>query len=275
MFKLRPLIAIFLLSVPLIALAGNGHGGSGDKSGDNTIESRFTALEARVQELETLLAGVSREVGSDTKVDTLVFSGLNVQIVNGMGDTQKTNGSGNLIIGYNELRGDGSDDRNGSHMLIVGIRNNYTRQSYGGIAAGYSNETAGPYAAVAGGSNNLASGWAAAVVGGNLNLAVGNYAVVNGGNSNAADGDYSTINGGNLNVANGFYALVSGGIGNTASGFGAAVSGGNLNTASWYYSSVSGGNMNKASGYAASVSGGNAKKASSSYCWVAGNEVDC
>ena len=32
---------------------------------------------------------------------TALFRGVNVQIVNGMGDTQTVNGTGNLIVGYN------------------------------------------------------------------------------------------------------------------------------------------------------------------------------
>ena len=40
------------------------------------------------------------------------------------------NGLGNVVIGYNELRGAG-DDRSGSHNLVFGSRNNYS--SYGGL----------------------------------------------------------------------------------------------------------------------------------------------
>ena len=52
----------------------------------------------RVAALEALLAGASR-----TKVngyDTLQLSGVNLQLVNGAGSTDKTNGLGNLVVGY-------------------------------------------------------------------------------------------------------------------------------------------------------------------------------
>jgi len=47
------------------------------------------------------------------------------------------NGLGNLIIGYNELRGSG-DNRIGSHNLILGSKNNFA--SYGGMVAGTLND---------------------------------------------------------------------------------------------------------------------------------------
>jgi hypothetical protein len=59
------------------------------------------ALEARIAKLEELLAGVTRS-GSN-----ITFSGVNVQIVSGRGSTDGTvNGTGNLIVRYNEERGD-------------------------------------------------------------------------------------------------------------------------------------------------------------------------
>jgi len=56
-----------------------------------------------VKALEGLLANVFRNG------DTIVFRGLNVQIVNGADSTDgDANGLGNLIVGYNEQRGDGA-----------------------------------------------------------------------------------------------------------------------------------------------------------------------
>ena len=57
------------------------------------------------------------------------FSNMNVQIVSGSGATDgPTTGTGNLVIGYNELRTlfDDINDRNGSHILVVGQANYYT-----------------------------------------------------------------------------------------------------------------------------------------------------
>src|SRR5262249_31716375 len=82
--------------------------------------------------LTTLLGSVSLEDGGRT----VRFSGVNVQIVSGAGATDAPeNGVGNVIIGYNETRPTGGDDRSGSHNLVVGSRNNYT--SHGGVVGGF------------------------------------------------------------------------------------------------------------------------------------------
>src|SRR3712207_7496934 len=57
---------------------------------------------------------------------TLFRSGANLNIVNGLNDTQSANGLGNLIIGYNEARQVGNQ-RGGSHNLVIGQESNYTR----------------------------------------------------------------------------------------------------------------------------------------------------
>jgi hypothetical protein len=63
------------------------------------------------------------------------------------------NGLGNLIIGYNELRGSG-DDRTGSHNLVLGSRNNHS--SYAGIVGGQETGIATPFStAIEGQTFNL------------------------------------------------------------------------------------------------------------------------
>jgi hypothetical protein len=63
--------------------------------------------------LTQLLQGVSRNGA------TLMLSGLNLQIVNGSGQTNgHANGMGNLIIGYNEKK-PGEPIMTGSHNLIA------------------------------------------------------------------------------------------------------------------------------------------------------------
>ena len=173
---------------------------------------------------------------------TLLISDLNVQIVNGMEDTETTNCLGNLVLGYNEDETDRQfpdflgafdnvSDRTGSHNLIVGSEHAYN--SYGGFVAGYQNAIAGPFASVSGGGGNTASG---------------SYSSVSGGLTNAASENYSSVSGGGLNHADGLYSSVSGGTNNQASGSYSSVSGGASNTASGSYSSVTGGSSGSASG---------------------------
>ena len=207
-----------------------------------TSESpELSAMESRIEELEGLLQDVSRLIDPNTGYDTVRFEGVNVQIVSGSGTTDgETSGTGNFIIGYNELRDDEGNYRDGSHMLVIGGANNYTSDSYAGMVVGSWNETSAPFASVS------------------------------GGNSNTASGEAASVSGGGWNTASGPFASVCGGIQNTASGEVASVSGGELNSATGQFASVSGGDSNTASGHAASVSGGDGRTASGDYDWVAG-----
>ena len=61
------------------------------------------------------------------------------------------NGLGNLVIGYNQGRGPGLDNRTGSHNLVVGSKHNYS--SYGGIVAGLQGGITTPYSTAIIGTN--------------------------------------------------------------------------------------------------------------------------
>ena len=134
--------------------------------------------------------------GQGGTVSTIRVSGVNVQIVNGTGSTQTADGSGNLVVGYNGLRGLGMDNRSGSHNFVVGDENNYTR--FGGVVAGRGNSISGDFSSVAGGEFNVASGRAATVAGGRSNTALGNNSAVSGGSLNLAgfDAHDGTVSGG-------------------------------------------------------------------------------
>ena len=196
------------------------------------------ALQARLAALEQKLQAVSFD-GS-----TLLVSGANVQIVNGMGSTNTKNTCGNLVVGYNEVRGAGATRRSGSHNIVVGPKHEYT--SYGGIVAGEYNGIHGAYASVTGGFENEAEGLSSSITGGWECLATGAY---------------SSVTGGYFSTASGLYAGVSGGYRNTASGQHSSVSGGNVNNAAGLNSSVSGGTTNLADGESSSVSGGYLRQA--------------
>jgi hypothetical protein len=101
--------------------------------------------------------------------DDIIIEGANLHIRDGSGSTDGpvnglgNLGLGNLIVGYNELRGEG-DDRSGSHNLIVGSQHSYS--AYGGLIAGFRNAVAGAFASVTGGRDNAVAGARATVGGG-------------------------------------------------------------------------------------------------------------
>jgi hypothetical protein len=244
------------------------------------------ALEARIAALESLLSHFSKS-GNE-----IYITGANLHVVNGSGATNGTvNGLGNIIIGYDEIRGSGPitcslgaytdqttceanggvwalSHKSGSHNLVVGPTHNYSR--YGGIVVGNANQISGNYSSVSGGAGNTASGEKSSVSGGNGNTASSYYSSVSGGSGNTASSHYSSVSGGIFNTASYWYSSVSGGYGNTASNKYSSVSGGRDNTASGENSSVSGGNGNTASNNSSSVSGGMDNTASGENSSVSG-----
>jgi hypothetical protein len=206
----------------------------------------------------------------DGAANEVVITGANLRIVNGLGATDTTNGLGNLIVGYNELRDGDTNTRTGSHNVVVGKFNNFS--SFGGVVVGFLNEISGTFASVSGGSGNIASGTFASVSGGANNTASGPGAAssVSGGLQNTASGNQSSVSGGHLNTARSSSATVSGGNFNTASDRFASVTGGDRNTASGGFSSVNGGENNTASGQFSSVSGGENNTASGQFSSVSG-----
>jgi hypothetical protein len=204
----------------------------------------------------------------DDAANEVVITGANLRIVNGLGSTETTNGLGNLIVGYNEERGDGTDNRTGSHNVVVGSQNNFS--SFGGLVVGAFNEISGPLASVSGGRANTASGNFSSVSGGAGNTAIGNGSSVSGGDTNTAAGFFSSVSGGEGNVAGEHGSSVSGGLGNATIGRFSSVSGGEGNSAIAGGSSVSGGLGNTASGLGSSVSGGGNRTAPGTENWAAG-----
>ena len=223
------------------------------------VQSKQSTDETNISGLQTLTAPLS--LSSDPYADgtntLLTISGVNVQIVNGLGTAAATmgtiNGLGNLTIGYN-LTGNGSGNtRTGSHNLIVGDYNSYS--SFGGLIAGNSNSISGPYASVSGGYQNMASA---------------DYSSVSGGGGNTASRYTSSVSGGHNNTASGKYSSVSGGLGNKAAGVESTVSGGVFNATNNYDSSVSGGQSNVADGISSTVSGGTKITQYARYGWSGG-----
>ncbi len=241
-----------------------------DGNGPPTINQLLT----RIEQLEALLAGVSR---TDNKI---IFEGMNVQIVNGLGTTNGNpddpdstdpeitvvNGLGNLLIGYDEPKQlvlgsifPYSSDKTGSHNIVVGKGHSYP--SFGGLVSGSNNLIYGPSSSVTGGYANIAWGNYSSISGGGFGYTEGNYSSITGGSVNRAIGEYSNVNGGIENLALSKYSIVSGGFKNIAGGEAGTISGGRENATGGFYSHVSGGWNNEASGFTATVFGGIFNKA--------------
>jgi len=255
----------------------------------NSLQTSNTALQkqlAAVQSNHALALGPFVSVDPNPEIGVrgpnIIFSGANIHIVSGSGrtdDNGNPTGLGNLIIGYDEdpnipLIGDSfpnlpimqaagfptplnSGDRGGSHNLIIGDGNRFTKAAFGGLVAGQRNTIAGFGASIGGGFNNTASGLFASVSAGVQNIAGGEYASVSGGGRNGAGptaGD--SVSGGFENHASGPYASVSAGLQNTASDTFSSASGGEVNHAGGFSTSVSGGERNTAGGQGTVVIGG-------------------
>jgi hypothetical protein len=198
----------------------------------------------------------------------VTWKGANLHVVNGLEQTSAVNGAGNIIIGYNESRGEGHDVRTGSHLLIVGSRNNYT--GYGGIVAGDLNEVDGSFASVVAGQANRAFNDYSSISGGSNNWAHGDYSSISAGSNNVTYGNYSSISGGSFNHAGSdplgaSHSSISGGYFNQTNATYSSISGGQHNTAGAIYpsgavsgtsSSISGGQDNNTKGDVSSISGG-------------------
>jgi hypothetical protein len=163
---------------------------------------------------------------------TIRFTGVNVQVVNGAGVTETTNGEGNLVIGYDESTG----EQTGSHNLILDTAGTFT--SYGGILAGFDNSITAPWASVTGGLENVASGKLASVTGGAGNVASGERASVTGGDTNTASGGDSAVAGGTENKAEGEQSSVEGGAENLAEARLTSIFGGRKLTAKGEYEAL-------------------------------------
>jgi len=233
------------------------------------LQARNDNLEARLARLEGLLESVSLAQGGQT----VRFTGVNVQIVSGSGstDADPPNGLGNLIIGYNELRGEDCDETNGpscdypmtgcppsdydwcncwnsrwgSHNLIIGSGNNY--DGSGGFVGGRFNTIGGSFSSVTAGQCNRTENRLASVSGGLANRAAGVAATVVGGARNYAGGEMSSVVGGDGSDALGIRSI-AGGASNRATGEASSAIGGLENEANGRYSSVSGGRLRSVSG---------------------------
>jgi hypothetical protein len=184
---------------------------------------------------------------------TVQFDAVNVQLVDGAGSTASVNGTGNLVVGYDENPSNVA--QTGSHDLILG--RNQSFKGYGELLGGYQNVASGSGATVFGVNNNV-SGSYSAVTGGNGNAAKATGASVTGGYMNTAASSDTSVTGGCSNIAGAgtvslnrtcrdstghpnSFAAVAGGLGNQAAKTSSSVAGGDVNSAYDPFSSIAGG----------------------------------
>jgi cell division protein FtsB len=253
---LRSLIAAgFVVALaPVLAQADEEEGGRDKKiealeAKVESLQATVSALKSQIDTLQGQLTAVQSNpalaLGPFVSVDpnpeigvvgpNIIFSGANIHIVSGSGATNdkgNPTGFGNLIIGYDEAPPNTAGfppfnpgDRGGSHNLVIGGGNRFTRAAFGGLVAGEGNTISNEGTSVGGGFNNTASGLLSSVTGGNDNITSGEDSSVSGGHSNTAIGFVSSVSGGQVNTASGDIANVLGGTKNTAGGIATVVIG--------------------------------------------------
>jgi hypothetical protein len=230
---------LFVALAPMPTMAGEDERG-GHKEIE-ALEAKVASLQATVSALQTQLAAVQSNpalaLGPFVSVDPnpeigmvgphIIFKGANIHVISGSGatnDNGNPSGLGNLVIGYDEdpsgLGGGGvlgPGDRGGSHNLVIGRGNRFTKHALGGFVAGELNTIDDEATSIAGGFENTASALFSSVSGGQRNTANDFASSVSGGAFNTAIGVLSSVSGGELNTASGRESAVSGGRGNTAS----------------------------------------------------------
>ena len=174
----------------------------------NNADQEITALQTEVTELNDLISTLDSSIlnnrvsqlesnpilalndfvqldQTDPQRPVVVFSNANIQITNGLGISNATNGLGNLIIGYNEEpAGYLAQDRAGSHNLVLGREHRYA--SHTGLIAGRGNTINGPESSITAGSN--------------INLGTAQWAAIN---ITADDDNLSIVNPVNIDIVAG------------------------------------------------------------------------
>lgn len=220
-------LGILVLTIPLGLFADPK---DKDPPADTSTRTRLTLLEDQVLELREETAWLRERVlelsiwnrdlakkvecvSAESSKEAFILEGCNVHVRNGEGTTDSINGFGNLIVGYDAPRDEGSD-KTGSHNVVVGDNHNYSR--YGGAVVGLQNTISGDWASVTGGFDNTASGLHSCVSAGQGNTSTHPFASVSGGWANWASDRHSSVSGGVANRAFGEASSVSGGENNEA-----------------------------------------------------------
>src|ERR1700678_3091258 len=162
------------LCVPSTAGGAVTSGGSTGTCSSGTSVA-LPSEKAEQEKLISILPDLKYVASGVDKKPTIQFSGVNLQVIDGSGSETTVNGTGNLVLGYDETPG----TQTGSHNLLLGgVTNSYT--SYGGIVGGAHNNTiSGPYATVLDGAENTATGSSSTIAGGHSNKTNASYSDIN------------------------------------------------------------------------------------------------
>ena len=150
----------------------------------SALEAENSAQSVLITELQNSsgggIEGLDTYLSVDESTNTVLISGANLQVVSGGGYTEApVNGTGNVIIGYDEVDTNDGIGKTGSHNLVMGRKNSYT--SHSGIVAGSHNRISDRYASILGGYHNANSGILSVTVGGNYNTISAQNSVFLGG----------------------------------------------------------------------------------------------
>ena len=137
------------LCVPSSASQAVVSGGPSPGTCSTGTKVALPASSADQQTLLSILPHISFSASGIGGKPTIQLSGVNVQIIDGSGHTSTVNGTGNLVLGYDESPG----TQSGSHDLILGEKQTYS--SYGDILGGVDNRATGSYDVVAGDTNTV------------------------------------------------------------------------------------------------------------------------
>ena len=175
----------------------------------STLTGAINELVARAAQLEAKLAALEAKTAPLTTSGTNVyFTGVNVHIRNNKGSSESRNGTGNLVIGYDEsYYGESSPTPHnlGSHCLIIGTihlypyhlciavgRRHVFNENCGYALAGHFHILHGGHGTICGGQGHYVGGTFSSVSGGSSNTAIDLCSVVSGSaNKGASNGDHT------------------------------------------------------------------------------------
>lgn len=149
------------------------------------LAQQVTSLASQQVIDETALAAVTDRTkymsvsGTDT-----YFTGTNVNIRNGRYALTAVNGLGNLIVGFNRVRRDGTNTpRDGSHNIVFGEEASY--RSEHGLIGGVQSVVDAPYGVITTGTSNSVHADFGFVASGLVNSTYGRYGALMTGSQNS------------------------------------------------------------------------------------------